>query len=153
MRYIKVFLLVLLFLLVMMFFVQNQTSFSDPVVLRFDLLFLPPLESMPLPLYVLMLCCFGIGAVVVLIMLLWDRIVIAGRLSLAKRTVSSLEKKGRKPAERFKQRDRSHEVCRGKISGRIAGGRAAGQRGTAHGWQQGCRLIPITLKTGYHEPE
>ena len=50
MRYIKVFLLVLVFFFVMMFFVQNQGSFSDPVVLRLDLLFLTPMESIPMPL-------------------------------------------------------------------------------------------------------
>ena len=36
MRYIKVFLLVLLFFVIMMLFVQNQASFSDPVTLKFD---------------------------------------------------------------------------------------------------------------------
>lgn len=38
MRYLKVFLLVLIFFVVMMFFVQNQASFADPVVLKLDLL-------------------------------------------------------------------------------------------------------------------
>ena len=76
MRYIKVFLLVLVFFVVMMFFVQNQASFSDPVTLRLDVLFLPSMESMPIPLYAIMLACFAVGAVLVLLMLIWDRIVV-----------------------------------------------------------------------------
>lgn len=93
MRYIKVFLLVLVFFVVMMFFVQNQASFADPVTLRLDLLFLPPMESMPVPLYAIMLACFALGAVLVLLMLVWDRIVVTGRLSAAQRRITALEKK------------------------------------------------------------
>ena len=63
MRYIKVFLLVLVFFVVMMFFVQNQASFSDPVTLRLDVLFLPSMESMPIPLYEIILAGFAVGAV------------------------------------------------------------------------------------------
>ena len=93
MRYIKVFLLVLVFFLVMMFFVQNQASFADPVTLRMDVLFLPPMESMPLPLYAIMLICFALGALLVLLMLMWDRMTLTGRLSSARRRVTALEKK------------------------------------------------------------
>ena len=45
MRYIKVFLLVLLFFVVMMLFVQNQAQFSDAVTLKFDPMFAPAMES------------------------------------------------------------------------------------------------------------
>ena len=69
MRYIKVFLLVLLFFVIMMLFVQNQASFSDPVTLKFDPMFAPVMESMPLPRYALLLMSFALGAVVVLAML------------------------------------------------------------------------------------
>ena len=72
MRYIKVFLLVLLFFVIMMLFVQNQASFSDPVTLKFDPMFAPVMESMPLPRYSLLLISFALGAVVVLAMLLWE---------------------------------------------------------------------------------
>lgn len=93
MRYIKVFLLVLVFFVVMMFFVQNQASFADPVALRLDMLFLPPMESTPVPIYAIMLACFALGAVLVLLMLVWDRIVVTGRLSAAHRKITALEKK------------------------------------------------------------
>ena len=92
MRYIKVFLLVIVFFFVMMFFVQNQSSFADPVVLRLDLLFMPPKESIPLPLYSLMLICFALGALMVLLMLMWDRMAASSHLAGARRQVKSLEK-------------------------------------------------------------
>ena len=98
MRYIKVFLLVLLFFVIMMLFVQNQASFSDPVTLKFDPMFAPVMESMPLPRYSLLLMSFALGAVVVLAMLLWDRLSLSSRLGAARRRGNSLftEKASRK---------------------------------------------------------
>ena len=92
MRYIKVFLLVLLFFVIMMLFVQNQASFSDPVTLKFDPMFAPVMESMPLPRYALLLMSFALGAVVVLAMLLWDRLSLSSRLGAARRRANSLQK-------------------------------------------------------------
>ena len=92
MRYLKVFFLVVLFFLVIMFFVQNQASFSDPVTLKFDPMFAPAVTSIPLPRYALMLICFAIGAAVVLLMLLWDRVTLCSRLSASRRRNASLKK-------------------------------------------------------------
>ena len=92
MRYIKVFLLVFLFFLVMMFFVQNQPSFSDAVVLKFDPMFAPEITTMPLPRYSLLLICFALGAAVVLAMLMWDRLSLSSRLAASRRRANSLQK-------------------------------------------------------------
>ena len=92
MRYIKVFLLVLVFFFVMMFFVQNEGAFSDPVVLLVNVLFLTTMESIPMPLYSLMLICFALGALMVLLMLMWDRMTATGCLAGARRRITSLEK-------------------------------------------------------------
>lgn len=92
MRYIKVFLLVLLFFVIMMLFVQNQASFSDSVTLTFDTMFGPTFKSMPLPRYALLLMSFALGAVVVLSMLLWDRLSLSSRLGAARRRGNSLQK-------------------------------------------------------------
>ncbi|WP_418765588.1 hypothetical protein [Mailhella sp.] len=92
MRYIKVFLLVLLFFVVMMLFVQNQASFSDAVTLKFDPMFAPAMASAPIPRYALLLICFALGAAVVLLMLMWDRVALSGRASAARRRASSLQK-------------------------------------------------------------
>ena len=93
MRYLKVFFLVILFFLVMMFFVQNQSSFADPVALKFDVFFLPPVESIPLPLYSIMLICFALGAAVVLMMLMWDRVAMSTRLMNLRRKSGAMDKK------------------------------------------------------------
>ena len=92
MRYIKVFLLVLLFFVIMMLFVQNQASFSDAVTLKFDPMFAPAMQSIPLPRYALLLICFAMGALVVLAMLLWDRLTLSSRLGAARRRGTSLQK-------------------------------------------------------------
>lgn len=92
MRYIKVLLLVLLFFLVMMFFVQNQPSFSQTMPLKLDLLFLPPMESAPLPFYTLLIICFVLGGLCVLTMLIWDRITLSAKLAMTTMRVRSLEK-------------------------------------------------------------
>ena len=92
MRYIKVFLFVLLFFLIMMLFVQNQASFSDAVTLKFDPLFAPAMESIPLPRYALLLICFAMGAGLVLAMLVWDRLSLSSRLAVATRRGNSLQK-------------------------------------------------------------
>ena len=92
MRYIKVFLFVLLFFLIMMLFVQNQASFSDPVTLKFDPLFAPAMESIPLPRYALLLICFAMGAGLVLAMLVWDRLSLSSRLAVATRRGNALQK-------------------------------------------------------------
>ena len=92
MRYIKVFLLVLLFFVIMMLFVQNQASFSDAVSLKFDPMFAPAMQSIPLPRYALLLIAFALGALVVLAMLLWDRLTLSSRLGAARRRGNSLQK-------------------------------------------------------------
>ena len=92
MRYIKVFLLVVLFFVIMMLFVQNQAQFSDAVTLKFDPMFAPAMESIPLPRYALLLICFALGAFVVLAMLLWDRLSLSSRLAAARRRGNSLQK-------------------------------------------------------------
>jgi len=111
MRYIKVFLLVLVFFLVMMFFVQNQASFAEPVTLRLDLMFLPPMDSMPLPMYSIMLICFALGALVVLAMLMWDRMAITGQLALARRKIKALEKQIQKTGQAHAQGDESRNTA------------------------------------------
>ena len=92
MRYIKVLLLVLLFFFVMLFFVQNQAAFSQVTPLKLDLMFIPAMQSAPLPLYSLMLFCFVFGALCTMAMLVWDRLTIGTKLTFANMRVRSLEK-------------------------------------------------------------
>ncbi len=92
MRYVKVLFLVLLFFLVMMFFVQNQGVFSQAMSMKLDLLFTPPMESAPLPFYTLLLVCFLLGALCTLLMLIWDRLSMSAKLTMANMRIRSLER-------------------------------------------------------------
>lgn len=76
----------------MMLFVQNQASFSDSVTLTFDPMFAPAMTSAAIPRYALLLISFALGAAVVLLMLMWDRMTLAGRASSARRRAASLQK-------------------------------------------------------------
>lgn len=108
MRYIKVLLLVILFFLVMMFFVQNQGAFSQSLPLKLDLLFLPPIESAPLPFYTLLIICFVLGALCILAMLMWDRLSLSAKLTMANMRIRSLEKE-------LSKATREHEGTRQKL--------------------------------------
>lgn len=92
MRYVKVLLLVLFFFFVMLFFVQNQTSLSQAMTLRLDLMIMPPFESMPIPFYSLLLVSFLIGGLCTLLMLIWDRISLSARTIRSNMQAKSFEK-------------------------------------------------------------
>jgi|GEM_PF-3352963 len=93
MRYIKVLLLVLLFFLVMLFFVDNQEAFTVKYPLKLDLRFIPPFTTpTPVPCYFLLLGAFLVGALCTLLMLLWDRLSLSARASLLKRRANGFEK-------------------------------------------------------------
>lgn len=92
MRYIKVLLLVLIFFLSMVFFFQNQEALSKDMVLRMHLFFMPPMSSIPLPFYFLILVAFLLGAMVTFLVLVWDKMHLSARHMKATWRVRSLEK-------------------------------------------------------------
>lgn len=107
MRYLKVLLLVLLFFFVMLFFVQNQAAFSQTMPLKLDLLMFGSMESQPLPFYTLLLLCFLLGALSILLMLMWDRVTLSTRLTFVSMRARGLEKDSaryRKAAEASENR-------------------------------------------------
>ena len=99
MRYIKVFLAIVFFYFVMLFFVQNQVSLSQTMQLKLDLMFAPPMESVPLSFYMLALICFLLGGVCALIMLLWDRLSLAAQLGSSRRRLKTAENELAKSSE------------------------------------------------------
>ncbi len=119
MRYLKALIIVILFFIAMMFFVQNQDSFSGTVSLKMDLLFIPPVESIPLPLYSVLLASFSLGALLVLAMLMWDRMSISTRLMNAKRRVNNLEKKNIKLETELANIGDKHEAEMAKLKARL----------------------------------
>ncbi|WP_291448899.1 lipopolysaccharide assembly protein LapA domain-containing protein [Desulfovibrio sp.] len=92
MRYVKVLLLAILFFLALVFFFQNQNALSQNLVLTLNLFFLPPMASIPLPFYFLIVAAFFVGAVLALGFLVWDKVNLSARLMKSKWRVSSLER-------------------------------------------------------------
>lgn len=92
MRYIKVLLLVLVFFVTMMFFVQNHEILGQTVTLKLDFFFNPAMSSIPLPFYFMILGAFVLGAVATFALLVYDRLRLANNLRKANRRIKALEK-------------------------------------------------------------
>lgn len=73
MRYVKVFFIVLLALLGLIFVIQNLEVLKHPVQLRLDLKVVD-LESAPIDLWLLIIFSFGLGALLILLYFIYDHI-------------------------------------------------------------------------------
>ncbi|MBF0482400.1 MAG: LapA family protein [Desulfovibrionaceae bacterium] len=91
MRYIKALFLIAFFFVSMLFFVQNTDDLSRALVIRLSVLSWS-YASAELPIYLLILGSFAIGALAACLYFIADKIRCATRLSEAKARVSSLEK-------------------------------------------------------------
>ena len=67
------------------------------------------MESAPLPFYTLLLICFLLGALCTLLMLVWDRLSISAKLTMANMRIRSLEKELQKAGKA--QEDIQHKVA------------------------------------------
>ncbi len=92
MRYFKVLFVIFIFFLSMVFFFQNQAVLSTEMVLHLNLFFLPPMSSISLPFYFLVLASFLLGAVVAMLALMWDKIQLSTKYMKCTWKVRSLEK-------------------------------------------------------------
>ena len=92
MRYIKVLLLAVVFFLALVFFFQNQGPLSQDMVLTLHLFFIPPMHSIPLPFYFLVIVAFAVGSLLTLSFLVWDKLNLSARLMKHKWHISSLER-------------------------------------------------------------
>lgn len=92
MRYIKVLLLAVVFFLALVFFFQNQGPLSQDMVLTLHLFFIPPMHSIPLPFYFLVIVAFALGALLTLSFLVWDKLNLSARLMKHKWHINSLER-------------------------------------------------------------
>ena len=90
MRYLKSLALVLVFVVSMLFFVQNNQPLSTAVVLEFNIV-AAHLYSLPLPLYILVLGGFLLGALFTLAFLLVDRIRLGLELKTLRTRFAALE--------------------------------------------------------------
>ena len=92
MRYLKALVLAILVFLALVFFFQNQTALSQQLELTLNLFFIPPMTSIPLPFYFLVIAAFLVGALLSLALLFWDRCNMSARLVKSRWHISSLEK-------------------------------------------------------------
>ncbi len=92
MRYIKVLVVILIFFLSMVFFFQNQAVLSTEMVLNLNLFFIPPMSSISLPFYFLVLAAFLLGAIVSMLALMWDKIQLSTKFMKSTWRVRALEK-------------------------------------------------------------
>ncbi|MBD5627120.1 MAG: LapA family protein [Desulfovibrio sp.] len=92
MRYLKALVLAVLIFLALVFFFQNQTALSQQLELTLNLFFIPPMTSIPLPFYFLVIAAFFVGALLSLALLFWDRCNTSARLVKSRWHISSLEK-------------------------------------------------------------
>lgn len=90
MRYLKLFVLILVFVTSMLFFVQNNQSLAAAVVLEFNVV-VAHFYSLPLPVYILVLAAFLLGALFSLAFLLLDRIRLALELKSLRTRYATLE--------------------------------------------------------------
>ena len=91
MRFIKVLLLVAVFFICMVFFQQNTAQLSQTITLKMDLLY-QAWESIPLPVYFLILGAFVLGAVAVTLIFIIERFRLCASLRKARKQVKKLEK-------------------------------------------------------------
>ncbi len=92
MRYLKVLLLVALFFVSMVFFFQNQALLSTEMALNLNLFVIEPMQSIPLPFYLLVLGAFVLGALIALLALVWDKMHLSAKHMRATWRVRALEK-------------------------------------------------------------
>lgn len=92
MRYLKALVLAILIFLALVFFFQNQTALSQQLELSLNLFFIPPMKSIPLPFYFLVIAAFFVGALLSLALLFWDRCNTSAKLVKSRWHITSLEK-------------------------------------------------------------
>lgn len=91
MRFIKVFLIIVMFFVSMVFFAQNTVILSQPLILQFDCI-ARSWQSEPLPIYFLILCGFLLGALFTLLFFASQRVKLGANAHKLRKQVSRLEK-------------------------------------------------------------
>ncbi len=93
MRYIKVLIIAAFFFLALVFFFQNQGPLSQEMQLTLNLFFIPPITSISLPFYFLLVGSFVLGCLLALAFLLWDKFSTSTKLMRSKWKIKSLQSK------------------------------------------------------------
>ncbi|MDQ7032642.1 MAG: LapA family protein [Desulfonauticus sp.] len=91
MRYVKIIFFVILFFFSILFFIQNNELITSSISLKLEFLGFA-ISSPAIPLYLLVLSSFVLGAFVTVLYLLSDRIKIGSQLKEARKKIKELEK-------------------------------------------------------------
>lgn len=91
MRYLKVFVLALFFVVSILFFSQNNQILAQSLVLKLDVPYVAEFRSVPLPLYLLVLGGFLFGSLLTLAYLAADKIKAAKKLRECRTRMNGLE--------------------------------------------------------------
>lgn len=90
MRFVKVFALIVIFFISMLFFIQNNEVLSQAMSLELSVIF-QTWRSVPLPMYFLILVAFAVGSLFTLLFFLADKLKAAKQLRECRSRVASLE--------------------------------------------------------------
>ncbi len=91
MRYIKVLVLAVSLFLALIFFFQNQAPLSQQMEMTLNLFFIPPMTSIKLPFYFIVIAAFFVGSMLTLFWLVWDKFITSSKLMKSKWNVNRLE--------------------------------------------------------------
>lgn len=92
MRYIKVLVLAIFIFLALIFFFQNQAPLSQQMELSLNLFFIPPMTSIQLPFYFIVIAAFFVGCLLTLFWLVWDKFITSSKLMKTRWNESRLER-------------------------------------------------------------
>ena len=115
MRYLKALVLAILIFLALVFFFQNQTALSQQLELTLNLFFIPPMTSIPLPFYFLVIAAFFVGALLSLALLFWDRCNTSAKLVKSRWHIASLEKELAKLKKDVEGAEEKHSFFHHKV--------------------------------------
>ena len=92
MRFIRVLLAICVFFLAVIFVVQNSEFLGQTTQFKLDLFITKAQETIPLPLYFVILAAFLLGGLSAIFFLICDRIRLGFKLCKAKRKIKHLER-------------------------------------------------------------
>ncbi|MBO4368594.1 MAG: DUF1049 domain-containing protein [Desulfovibrio sp.] len=144
MRYLKVLILACLIFLALVFFFQNQTVLSTKMELKLDLFFIPPMTSISLPFYFLVICAFFVGVLLALSLLVWDRLHLSARLLKNKWQIQSLSSKLAK-AERLANANAKTSVAQ-RVKNALSNEQPVNQAETKQSIEQVAKTVEANVK-------
>lgn len=90
MRFLKSIFLIVFFVVAMLFFFQNTAELNKTVSIVLDF-FLVKYQTLPIPMYALVLASFGVGGIVTVLFFLIDKVRLSSELKACRRRMAALE--------------------------------------------------------------